>query len=162
MRPNLDSLTEEIQQYLDAEHFVTFRSESRFGEEQRIVAWDTDRIPDFRQFLDCASKLGVRLIHFNQRELTATHRQDALSMLDDADLPSEEKRDLERRLEEFVIYEGFTYAIELTFDFDAKVYLFELETEWYEEWREVLDEIEDAVPGLDEDPGPYGGYYSNN
>ena len=162
MRPNLDSLTEEIQQYLDAEHFVTFRSESRFANELRIITWDTERIPDFRQFLDCAAKLGVRLVHFNQREFTSEIRQDALALLEDADLPNDEKRDLERRIEEYVIYEGFTDAIELTFDFDGRVYLFELETEWSEEWRTLLEEIEDALPDFDEDAGPYGGYYSNN
>jgi hypothetical protein len=161
MRPNLDSLTEEIQHYLDSEHFVTFRSESRLAEEHRMIEWDTARIPDFRQFLDCASKLGVRLVHFNQREFSPEMRQDALASLEDADLPDEERRALERRVEEFVIYEGFTYAIELTFDFDGKTYLFELETEWFEEWEDLLDDVEDALPGFDEEPGPFG-YYSNN
>jgi hypothetical protein len=162
MRPNLDSLTEEIQHYLETEHFVTFRSRSRLSEEGPFIAWDTGRFPDFRQFLDCAAKLGVRLLHFHQQEFSSDHRQSALEMLEEAELSKEDKRDLERRLEEFVIYEGFLCAIELTFDFDGRIYLFALETEWFEEWQDLMDEIEEAAPNLGEESDPYGGYYSSN
>lgn len=162
MRPNLDSLTEEIQHYLDSEHFITFRAESRFGEEHRLVQWDSQRIPDFRQFLDCAAKLGVRLVHFNQREFGMAARDEARSLMEEAELAQDERAEYERRVDEFLIYEGFTYAIELTFDFDGKIYMFELETEWFEEWQELMDELEDSTPDYDAEPGPYGGYYSNN
>lgn len=161
MRPNLDSLTEEIQHYLEAEHFVVFRCLSRAAEGQSFVYWDTDRHADFKAFLDCALKAGVRLIHFHTREFTLAHREEALEHLEEADLTREEKRSLERRIEELAIYEGFTCAIELSFDFEGRIYLFEMQTEWYEEWHDILDELEEALPDED-DPTAYGGYYSNN
>jgi len=163
MRPNLDSLTEEITQYLEAEHFVIFRGLSRVTETQNFVYWDTDRFPEFKAFLDCALKLGTRLVHFHTREFTLAHREEALDQLEQADLPREDARDLKRRIEELAIYEGFTCAVELTFDYEGRVYVFEIETEWYEEWHDILDELEDALPEEDDDPsGLGGGYYSSN
>lgn len=162
MRPNLDSLTEEIQTYLETEHFIVFRSLSRAAEEHVLVYWDTDRHPEFKAFLDCALQLGVRLIHFHTREFSTAHREEALEHLDDAELPRDEKRDLQRRIEELAIYEGFTCAIELSFDFEGRVYIFEMQTEWYEEWHDILDELEGAASDDADDAAGYGGYYSNN
>jgi len=161
MRPNLDSLTEEILQFLEAEHFIVFRSRSRVPDDSYVVEWDTEKHSDYHLFLDCALKLGIRLIEFHTREFNATYRQDAIEQLEECDLPREEKRELERRIEELGLYEGFTCAIELSFYFDGRIYVFDLETEWYEEWHEIMDEIEDALPE-DENPGGSYNLYSNN
>lgn len=161
MRPNLDSLTEEISHFLEAEHFVIFRSLSRADENPAMVYWDTDRHPDFKLFLECALKVGVRLVHFHTREFTPAHREEALDQLEDVDLAPNEKRLIERRIQELAIYEGLTCAIELSFDFEGRIYIFEMQTEWYEEWHDILDEIDGSLP--DDDPSAYGGgYYSNN
>lgn len=161
MRPNLDSLSEEIAQYLEAEHFIIFRSLSRSADDGVFVYWDTRKSPDYKQFLDCALQLGVRLIHFNPREFNSFHREDALEQLEEVELPREEKRELARRIDELRIYEGLTCAVELSFDFENRIYLFELQTEWYEEWHEILDAIEAASPAGGVDGGGYG-YFSNN
>lgn len=161
MRPNLDSLHEEILHYLESEHFVVFHCLSRGHEEREFILWDAQRNPDYKAFLDCALKLGIRLIHFHARDFRSHHREEALELLEQSDLPREEKRTLERRIEELAIYEGFTCAIEMSFDFENRVYLFEVQTEWYEEWHEILDELEESSPeGGGE--GGYGGFYSNN
>jgi len=162
MRPNLDSLTEEIQNYLEAEHFIVFRSLSRAADEAAFIYWDAPRQPDFRRFLDCALQLGVRLIHFHTREFRGHHREEALALLEETDLSRDDKRTLERRIKELAIYEGFTCAIELSFDFESRIYLFEVQTEWYEEWHDILDELEAAAPEDTGEAGGYGGFYSNN
>jgi len=162
MRPNLDSLAEEIQQHLEAEHFIVFRSLSRASEEAQYIYWDSTRHPDYHRFLECALQLGVRLVHFHSREFRAQHREEALEMLGESDLPREEQRTMERRINELSIYEGFTCAIELSFDFEGRIYLFEVQTEWYEEWQDMLDELEAASPDDGSEHGGYGGFYSNN
>ncbi|MGC4055857.1 MAG: hypothetical protein QM757_44160 [Paludibaculum sp.] len=162
MRPNLDSLTEEIQHYLETEHFVVYRSMSRATDDGRFVYWDTGRLPDYHRFLECALQLGVRLVHFHTREFRSHHREEALELLEDSEMPRDDKRDLERRIRELSIYEGFICAIELSFDFEGRIYLFELQTEWYEEWHDILDQLEDAGPDGPEEAGGYGGFYSNN
>lgn len=163
MRPNLDSLSEEIQQYLASEQFIVFRSLSRAAEGPPYVYWDSGRHANYKAFLECAQQLGLRLVHFHTREFSQAHREEALDQLEDADLPRDEKRALTRRIEELAVYEGFTCAVELSFDYEGRVYLYEIQTEWYEEWHDILDEVEAALPG-DKEPGygTGGGYYSNN
>jgi len=161
MKSNLDTIAEEIQQYLAAEHFIVFRSMSRSEDEAPTIYWDTDRQPDYKAFLYCALQLGVRLVHFHTREFSQEHREEALDRLGECELGHDEKHDLEHRINELAIYEGLTCAIELSFDFEGRIYFFELRTEWYDEWNDILDELEDATPGEDGQE-PFSGYYSNN
>ena len=162
MRPNLDSLTEEIQHYLETEHFVLYRAMSRATDDGQFVYWDVEKQQDYKFFLECAQHLGVRLIHFHTREFCHHHREEALEVLGECNLPREEARDLQHRIEELSIYEGFTCAVELTFDFEGRIYLFELQTDWYDEWHDILDELEEASPEDPEQPGGFPGLYSNN
>ncbi len=161
MQPNLDSLTEEILQYLESEHFIVFRCLSRSTEDHHFVYWDSLRVSDYKRFLECALQLGTRLIHFHTREFRPHHREEALELLNESEIGREEKRTLERRIKELAIYEGFTCAIELTFDFEERTYVFEVQTEWYEEWQDILDELEYDEQGTEGAEG-YGGFYSNN
>ena len=161
MQSNLDTLAQEIQQYLTAEHFIVFHSMSRAEEESSMIFWDTERQPDYKAFLECALQLGVRLVHVHVREFSPQHREEAADRLQDCELPREEKRALEKRISNLAIYEGLTCAIEISYDFDGRIYVFELRTDWYDDWHELLDEIEDAVPQEDGDEPYGGGYYSN-
>ena len=162
MRPNLDSLAQEIQQYLASENLIVYRSMSRAMEGTRFIDWDVEQEPDFRRFLECAQALGVRLIHYHTRDFQSHHRDEALAMLEDLGLAREAKRDIEHRIRDLAMYEGFISTVELTFDYEGRIYLYELQTEWYEEWLDIVDELEmdsDDEPG--EGPG-FGGFYSNN
>jgi hypothetical protein len=162
MQSNLDTLSEEIRHYLATEHFVVFRCLSRSEEDAPVVLWDAEQSPEYKTFLECALQLGVRLVHFHRRQFSAQHREEALDQLEECELSRDEKRALEHRIKDLAIYEGLTCLIELSFDFESRIYLFELRAEWYDEWNDVLDEIEDAVPGESDDE-PFGpGYYSNN
>lgn len=161
MRPNLDSLNEEILHYLEAEHFVVFRSLSRMVDEEQMVHWDAEKQPDYKQFLDCALQLGVRLIHFHSREFTPGHREETMERLETVELTREEKRELQRRVEELTIYEGLTCAVEMSFDFENRVYFFEVRTDWYEEWHDIMDELDFSTGPGGEGEGGFG-YFSNN
>ena len=69
------------------------------------------------------------------------------------------------RLRELRAYDGFTCAIELSFDENGRVFMFELRTDWYEEFSDLLDEIDSAIPHAEDDEpdeGPIGGYFSKN
>jgi hypothetical protein len=162
MQSNLDTLAEEIQHYLAAEHFVVFRGMSRAEDESSMIFWDSERSPEYKSFLDCALQLGVRLIHFHVREFSPQHREEALEQLESCGVERDEKRAIERRINDLAIYEGLTCAIELSFDFETRIYMFELRADWYDEWHDVLDEIEDSITGDDGEDQYGGGYYSNN
>ncbi len=163
MNLDLDSLRTEILEYLENAGFVIFHGYSRLAETDSFVAWDTDRVPEYRAFLEAAKKAGVRMIVYHSREFTQTHLDEASERLEDADISAEEQRQFERRLRELRGYEGFTCALELSFDFEGRVYMFNLRAEWYEDYLDMLEELDSAAADSEEDEGPMGGgYYSSN
>jgi len=62
-------------------------------------------------------------------------------------------------------YEGFTCLIELFFDKEAQSFLYGLRTDWYNEFLDILDEIDVGEPDVDDEEdqsGPMGEYFSRN
>jgi len=160
---NLDTLKSEIDAYLSTNGFVVFRGHARGIIERPEVDWDTTQHPDFRDFLSVPQQLGIRLIIFHSREFKATVIDRTLEELQDSTFEFEDQRELERRLRELRVYEGFTCALELSFDYEGMTYFYELRTDWYSELNNMLDEL-DMLPDdeEDEDENPLSGYYSKN
>jgi hypothetical protein len=160
---NLDTLKSEIDSHLKDNGFVVFRGHSRSIVEKPEVEWDTARYPDFREFLAIASQLGVKLIVFHDREFSASIIDRALEEIEESSFEFEDQRELERKLRELRVYEGFTCALELSFEYTGQTYFFELRTGWYSDLNELLDEL-DMMPDEDDDDGenPLSGYYSKN
>ena len=84
--------------------------------------------------------------------------------MEDSSLALEEKHAFEKRLRELQAYEGFTCSLELSFDLEGRVYVFELRTAWYQTLRDILAELELSAEQEeeDEDQGPMPGYFSRN
>jgi hypothetical protein len=165
MKQNLDILKSEIQEYLESRNFVVYHGFSRSLEPGPVVLWDTDRFPDFKLFLQAAEASAMKLIVLHTRSFSVKFVENALDQLGEAELSNDERRSIERRLREMRSYDGFTCAIELSFDFGQRTYIFDLRTEWYDEFSDLLDEIDSAIPDVDddeEDEGPIGGYFSKN
>jgi hypothetical protein len=163
MNLNLDTLRNEVLEYLEAEGFVVFHGYSRMADTDSFVAWDTDRLPDHKTFLAAAKNAGVKLIVYHYREFSSAHLDDASERLDDGELSAEERRTAERRIHELSAYEGFTCALELSFDYQGRVYLFSLRSEWYDDYLDLIEDLDAAVPGEDEgEDDSMGGYYSRN
>jgi hypothetical protein len=164
MNLNLDELKNEILEYMEAESLVVFHGYSRLAETDSFVAWDTDRLPDYHSFLGAAKKAGVKMIVYHFREFSATHLEDAEERLEDSELTTEEQRNIERRLRELRAYQGFTCALELSFDYQGRVYLFNLRADWYDDYLDLVEEL-DGTLGDEDDEGDddsMGGYYSRN
>lgn len=164
MTKNLDSIKEEIPLYatekgLDLFHAAHFPLDAR-----DTIIWDTLKFPDYHGFIDIAAKLDVKFLIYQTREFESEMVDEALSRLESSELPKEESRAFSRRLRELRVYEGFTCLIELFFDKDAQSYLYGLRTDWYNEFLDILDEIDDSEPDMedDDDPGPMGEYFSRN
>jgi hypothetical protein len=165
MRQNLDSLKTEIQDYVEAEGFAIFHGYSRVMDTQPLVFWDSERYPDYKLFLKAAKAAGTRIVIVNQREFSSDVLDDAIDQLEASELPIEDQRAIERRLKEMRAYEGFTCSIEISFDHEGRVYLFDIQTEWYEELTNILDDLDFLDSGEDEDDeeeDSLGGYFSKN
>ncbi len=164
MKQNLDVLKTEIREYLENAKFVVFYGHSRSLDPGAYVYWDVTGHPDYRKFLGTAEAAGVKLIVLHAREFSADYVDHALDRLEDSDLGVDERRAIERRLRDMRAYDGFTCALELSFDYQAKAYIFDLRTEWYQEFSDMLDEVDSSLAddAEDDDEGPIGGYFSKN
>jgi len=161
MRPDLDTLQQEIEKALRESPFALFRSLPR-GRDPAVVYWDTDEHPDFHDFLQVARKLSVDVLCFHHRSFAAEEVDDVEEQLAASELTREETRDLERRLKELRGYTGFTCSLELSFDHQGRIYLFHMNANWFEDFLVILDELEGLSETRDSEEPPMGGYFSNN
>jgi len=162
MKPNLDSLKIEIEQYLEESGLAVFYGYSRMLESTSSVYWDCDKYPDYKLFIKAARTAGAQVIVFHQREFAAEQVMDALEQLSDCDLQRDESREFEKRLNDVRVYEGFICEIELSFDHQGRVFLFDLRTSWYEEFSDILDEIQMLSAEAEDNDTPMSGYFSKN
>ena len=162
MKPNLDKLKPEIEGYVEQSGLVLFYGYARSGDSLPAVHWDCDQYPDFHMFVNAAQAAGAKVLVFHQRQFFAEQIEDARDRLAECDLSAEDARDIERRLDELRVHEGSVCAIELSFDHQGRVFLFELETDWYQELSEILDEIQLLTADSRDDDTPMSGYFSRN
>jgi hypothetical protein len=163
MSTNLDSLKGEVEKVLADQGFNVFYGQSRVLDSLPVIYWDIARYPDFRKFLDVARNAGAKLIVFYHREFTPDHIEEALDRLETAGMPHEESRGIERRLKELRVYEGFTCTLELSFDYEGRIYVYDVCTDWYDELSDILEEIDVfGADDDDDDEAPISGYFSQN
>ncbi|MGA2118129.1 MAG: hypothetical protein ABSH56_25675 [Bryobacteraceae bacterium] len=161
---NLDTLKREMLDYLAGSELAVFFGSPGGLEGMPMVLWDTERHPDYQMFLEVARKAGASMVVFAAREFEASDIDDLLGHLDDCGLERDERRDYEKRLRELRPYLGVTCSIELAFDYHLRMYVYELQPDWYEEFLEIEDEIVAHVSDEHEDAEDdgLGGYFSNN
>jgi hypothetical protein len=161
---NLDTLKLEVLEYLDASGFAVFHGHPGSLEGPPAVLWDSEHHPDYRMFLEVARKAGINLVVFGTREFEAADLDDLLAQLDDCELTREERRDYESRLRELRIFEGVTCSLDLAFDHHSRLYVYEVQPDWYEDFLGVEDEIVSRMADEEDvDEGDsLGGYFSKN
>jgi len=163
---NLETLKSEILDYLDSSDFAVFRSHAGGLEGLPMIRWDTDRWPDYRTFLEVARRTGEKLILFGSRELDEEEISEAREELEESDFDRDERRDLEARLNAAQRHVGAICSLELAFDHNSHLYVYEALPDWYEDFLDACEEISAMVSAGDEsaDAGTdsLGGFYSNN
>jgi hypothetical protein len=159
---NLDTLKREILDYLDASGLAVFRSSAGGLENLPMVLWDTENFPDYQSFLDVAQKCGARLVMFGTAEFDADEIEELTSHLDECELSRDERRDFESRLRDLRIYAGVTCSLELAFSYDSRLYVYEVQPDWYDEFCTIEDEIMEHMAGEEPEGDSLGGYFSNN
>lgn len=161
---NLDTLKREILDYLDAAGFAVFHSSPGGLEGMPLVLWDSERHPDYQMFLEVARKCGAKLVVFASAEFDADEVQELLNQIDECELSREERRDYEARLRPMRAFAGVTCTLELAFDYQNRLYVYEVQPDWYEEYLGIEEELISLMTGDDDlDEGEsLGGYFSNN
>jgi hypothetical protein len=162
---NLETLKNEILEYLEHSEFAVFRSHPGGLEGLPVISWDTERCPDYRAFLDTARKAGEKLILFASRELAEDELDEAMEELVETEFTRDERRELEGRLAKAQRHVGATCSIELAFGHNSHLYVYEARPDWYEDFLDAIEEISSVLP-IDDSQGAggdgLGGFYSNN
>jgi len=160
---NLDTLKREILEYLESSGFAVFHSHPGGLESLPMVNWDTERYPDYQMFLETARKIGCKMLLFASRDFDEGEIEEALEQLDESEISTEERLDLGRRVRGLRGYEGVTCSLELAFDHHARMYVYELRPDWYEEFLGICEEITSHLPVEEDDEGgSLGGLFSKN
>jgi hypothetical protein len=160
---NLDTLKREILDTLEASGFAIFRGSPGGLEGLPMILWDVEHYPDYQMFLETARKTGAKLVIFACREFASSDIDELLEQLEDSELSREEQRDYDRRLREMRIFEGVTCSIEIAFDCNSRLYVYEVQPDWYEEFLTLEEEIHSRFDENDlDDSNPLGGYFSKN
>jgi hypothetical protein len=160
---NLDTLKREILDHLSVKGFAVFLGRAGSIEGLPTVLWDVDHYPDYRMFLDVAKQAGVTLVVLATHEFEAEDLDDLKDQLEEIELTREERREYEKRIRDLRIFQGVTCSIELAFDHDGRLYLYEVQPDWYEDFLAIDEELAGraAEDGLD-DTDTLGGYFSKN
>ncbi len=160
---NLDTLKQEILDYLGSTGFAIFYGSPGALEGLPMVLWDTERHPDYQMFLEAAQKVGVKLILFASREFDASEVDEAVAQLDECEVSREDYREYESRLRELRAYVGVTCALELAFDYNSRLHVYEVQPDWYEEFLGIEEELMARLGDDDiEEDDTLGGFYSKN
>ena len=162
---NLDSLKSEILTYLDASGFTVFHTTPGGLEGQAMVIWDSERHPDYRMYLETATRSGASLICFGSREFEQEEIDELNEHIEELGLPRDEQREFQSRLRKIRGHVGVTCAIEMAFEHGYRLYVYELQPDWYEEFLNLEDEVMSHFGGLegeDDEDESMGGFYSNN
>jgi len=139
--------------------------------EERSVWWDTNRVPDYKKFIAAAKSAGAKMILYYDQDLSEETIADVEDALELAVLEPEEYREYARQIGELRSYIGFTSRLGVGFASEGMFYWFDLESPWYEELVDMLEDLHlsgfprEGIGGADEDEDedpPIGNFYSNN
>ena len=168
MTYNLDILKQELLDYLVAEGFAVFRGQFGSFETLPNMFWDAEEHPEYQAYLNVAKISGARVIIFCHREFEAEEIDEALEQLQECEFGREEQRSMERSLIELRAFVGSTCSIEMAFDHEGRLYVYELVTEWFQTFLDLSELLiataSDDNDSVDEDgtDSSFGGYYSKN
>ena len=163
MAIDLEALRAEIEGFFAQSSLTPFHGIPN-SEDRLAIFWDTQREPDFRVFLRAAERAGIRLVVMHQEQFSLDEIDEVRDELEASTLSHEEKRGLEHRIQELQKYEGFTARLELSFSLETRVYVYQVQADWYSAWDDILLEIEAATQEESEelDDNSLSGYFSAN
>jgi hypothetical protein len=159
---NLNTLKRDIEEYLETAGFAIFRGSPGGLDDLSVVLWDVEQYPDYRMFLDAARKSGASMVVFGTRNFESGELEDAVESISECDMERAERREFESRLRQLRPHIGSPCALEMAFDYQGHMYVYEVTPDWYEEFLGIQDEISLHMPDEDAGGDSLDGYFSRN
>ncbi len=157
---NLETLKREILSHLETSDFAVFYGLTGALEDLPMVLWDVERYPDYRMFLEAARKSGARLVIFAASEFDPSELDELEEHIEMAGLTREEQREYSGRVRELRMHEGSICTLELAFECGSRLYVYELQPDWYDDFVNLEEEIMSQFGDAEDDS--LGGFYSKN
>jgi len=136
---DLSRLYDEMKESAADQGLLTFPG--YVGEELPAVWWQGD-VEDWLGFLKIAKAEGVRTVYVGRAVLEEEDLQELAEWVEEKAGPGSTNGD-RARLKEFERYIGSTGEVRLGWIRDGVAFLFQNRTEWYQEFLELMAEIED-------------------
>lgn len=163
MALDLEALRKELEAYLEERKIPVFYGFYRIFDAMNQLSWNVETHPDFREFIAVGQKAGVNLFTYSYQSFLLAEVDDALELLEECMLPSDERRSYETRLRKLRAYEGFTCSMDLSFNLHGHTYTYSRKTDWYEALTETMAELNTVAELEEEVPDDdLGGYFSKN
>jgi len=161
---NLEKLKREVADHLESSDFAVFQSIPHGLEGLPIILWDAEREPDFRMFLDVARKAGVKIVLFATAEFRGTDLDDLEEHLEEAELTRDEQREFQSRIRDLRVHEGVACSLELAFDYNSRLYVYDVQPDWYDDFVSLEEEIMERASDneIEDEDDSLGGYFSKN
>jgi hypothetical protein len=163
---NLDKLKIEVLERLESAGFAVFQSVPHGLDGIPMVLWDAEREPDYQKFLDVATKSGVKIVLFATAAFEASDLEDLEEHLGELDLPRDEMREYKNRIRDLRAHLGKTCSLELGFSCEQRLYVYDVQPDWYDEFVELEEELLAQLGDFDDDGGDedslHGPYFSKN
>ena len=165
----MDRLKTEILDSLNSSGLPLFYALGMPGEEG-FVYWDNIQFPDWKQFIDVARQSGATMFLFSSHQLIAEELQAARDMIEEVEMKGLDREGAFEMLDAMRTHLGHEAWLRVAWHQDSRRFAFEVVATWYSQFLDLLDELNDYLPGLgdddddDDEPesGGRGGFYSLN
>jgi hypothetical protein len=160
---NLETLKREMVAYLEASDFAVFYSDPGGLKSMPLVLWDVERYPDYQMFLDVARKAGIKMVLFGAAEFDAADLDELGEQIEEGEFTREEQREFQARIRKLRSHNGAICSLELAFDLHSRLYVYDVQPDWYDEFCDLEEEIMARIADNDpDDDESLGGFYSKN
>jgi hypothetical protein len=120
-------------------------------EEVQSIMWDAGDNPDaWKDFVELAKASGIAFLTVNDVALASEDLDILVERLQHSSVPDDDEIEDARWMRRFIGKVGF---IQLGFSYQGSVFLYEVSTEWYDRYQQLLDSAEDFGSIILDEPG---------
>jgi hypothetical protein len=114
-------------------------------------------------FLDVARKAGIKMVLFGAAEFDAADLDELGEQIEEGEFTREEQREFQARIRKLRSHNGAICSLELAFDLHSRLYVYDVQPDWYDEFCDLEEEIMARIADNDpDDDESLGGFYSKN
>lgn len=138
---NLHSLKDDMIAYI-AGHGLR-RIPAFASEDLPSVLWEDENNPDgWKEFVETAKAAGTAFLTMSEVVLNAEDIQMLIDQIQELDFPEVETNELEHA-QSILSHAGKIGFLQLGFAYQGIMFVHETSTEWYEQYQELLESLDD-------------------